>query len=199
MRAALDQDFYPTTIDTPPSEAMVRETFRQAQRDWLRETWRKAKTVVAPLGRLVDDNSPCCDNFHVQTDLADFHQYYSIPDAADRWDAWTADMASRPAFLFSPYGDAHTTGEEPLVVSEFGNWGLPFLYPPLPWWADHVFHGRAITHMAGVLERFHQVGLDRAFASYNAFAHATQDHQTLSFAMKSRPCDPTRKSRASAK
>lgn len=55
--------------------------------------------------RLVVDNSPCfgapgsmpLDNFHIQTDLEDFHRYFLIPDAAESWDRWVAEFAQRPA------------------------------------------------------------------------------------------------------
>ena len=66
------------------------------------------------LGRLLVDNSPCCDNYHLKTDIDDYHQYYSIPDNADRWDKWVADFATRPAWAFSSHGDAVRTKQEPM-------------------------------------------------------------------------------------
>ena len=71
------------------------------------------------------DNSACCDNFHLATDIADFHQYAAIPDYASNFDRLVDDQAQRPGWLFSPYGDAAPKGDEPLMLSEFGNWGLP--------------------------------------------------------------------------
>ncbi|MBV8206685.1 MAG: hypothetical protein JO041_07820, partial [Acidobacteria bacterium] len=159
------------------------------QRNWLASAYDELKKAVAPLGRLVDDNSACCENFHVKSDLADFHQYYSIPDHADRWAAWVADYAGRPKWIWSGYGDSRSTGQEPLIVSEFGNWGLPRLpcasggQPaassacPLPWWFSRDFNGREITRPAGVLERFREYKLDRIFPSYDDLAAATQWHE----------------------
>jgi hypothetical protein len=263
MRAALDQDFYPETIYTPPSKQYVREEMEQAkrmglnvvrchikvcdptyleaadetgmlvwyeipswndghafttraaergertfaemvERDWnhpsiviqsiINESWGadlnqadqrawlggaydRAKKLTQPLGRLIDDNSACCKNFHVKSDLDDFHQYFSIPDNAGKWSQWTADFASRPTWSFSPHGDATRTGKEPLIVSEFGNWGLPKLPKDLPWWFDRGFGNREVTRPAGVLERFQQYGFSRLYPTFNDLAEATQWHQ----------------------
>jgi hypothetical protein len=133
------------------------------QRQWLRAAYEKAKQLTAPLNRLIVDNSACCDNFHLKTDIADFHQYFSIPDNHENWDKWVNDFAARPKWIFSPHNDAQLTGREPLVVSEFGNWGLPKLPKDLPWWFGRDFAGREVTRPAGVLERFRQYKLDSLF------------------------------------
>ncbi|HVN17666.1 MAG TPA: hypothetical protein VMU05_02810 [Dongiaceae bacterium] len=151
-----------------------------SQREWLRTTFDRIKDLLKPLGRLVVDNSPCEGNFHVKSDLEDFHQYYSIPDHVRLWDQWVAELASRPRWTFSPYGDAVRTGEEPLLVSEFGNWGLPQLPEQLPWWFDISFGERGVTKPAGVLERFHAYGLDKIFGTFNELAEETQRHQFIS-------------------
>ena len=148
------------------------------ERTWLRDMSQRAQAAVAPLGRLIVDNSACCENFHVRTDLDDFHQYYSIPDNATKWDAWVADFASRPKWSFSQHGDAQRTGKEPLIVSEFGNWGLPQLPQKLPWWFSRS--GQEITRPAGVYERFQQYKFGRIFRDYDDLARATQWHQFLS-------------------
>jgi hypothetical protein len=266
MRAALDQDFYPETIYTPPSEEFVRDEMLKAkrlglnmlrchikvpdpvylkvadevgmlvwyeipswndfnhftssaaergekifdeqvardwnhpsiviqsiineswgadlkqedQRRWLRAAYERAKKLTAPLGRLIVDNSACCDNFHVKSDIADFHQYFSIPDHHQDWDKWVADFASRPKWAFSQHGDAEMTGQEPLVVSEFGNWGLPKLPKTLPWWFERDFGGREVTRPAGVFDRFKEFHFDRLFRDYDALAEESQWHQFVS-------------------
>lgn len=151
------------------------------QRAWLLQTFRDLKQLTAPLGRLIDDDSPCCRGFHLQSDFADWHQYFSIPDHARNWADWVRNLATRPAWLWSPYGDAHPTGSEPLLVSEFGNWGLPELPPrdQLPWWFPRDFGGRELTRPAGVFDRLHNFGLDRIFADYTALALATEHHEYL--------------------
>jgi hypothetical protein len=266
MRAALDQDFYPETIYTPPSEQYVRDQMlkgkrlglnllrchikvpdpiylkvadevgmlvwyevpswndfnhfsekaaergekifaemverdwnhpsiviqtvineswgadlKQAdQRKWLREAYERAKKMTAPLARLVVDNSPCCENFHVKTDIEDNHRYNSIPDYHADFDRWVADFAARPKWNFSPHGDAERTGKEPLILSEFGNWGLPRLPEKLPWWFGRDFAGREVTRPAGVLDRFKRFKFDRLFKDFNALADETQWHQFIS-------------------
>jgi hypothetical protein len=147
------------------------------QRRWLLEAFDRAKKLVEPRGLLVVDNSACCDNFHLKTDINDFHQYFSQPDNHDRWDKWVADFATRPKWTFSQYGDAQPTGQEPLVVSEFGNWGLPKLPPDLPWWFARDFGGREVTRPAGVFERFRDFQLSTLFRDYNELAEATEWHQ----------------------
>lgn len=149
-------------------------------RRWLKEAFARLKPAAARAGRLVVDNSPCCRNFHMQTDIADFHQYYSIPDRSRDWDKWVADLGARPAWLWSSHGDASHTGSEPIVLSEFGNWGLPELPRELPWWFGRDFGGREITRPAGVFDRFHGFKFDRFFSGFNDLARATQRHQWIS-------------------
>jgi len=154
---------------------------QEEQRKWLLNTFEKVRSTLQPLGRLVIDNSACEGNFHLKTDIEDFHQYYSMPDQVKLWDKWLAEFASRPAWTFSPYGDAERTGKEPLVVSEFGNWGLPKLPgEALPWWFFYSFGGREVTNPAGVFERFRAYGFDKIFESYNEFAEQSQWHQFIS-------------------
>jgi hypothetical protein len=208
LAAALDQDFYPDTIYTPPSTAYLRDQFKKAkelglnmlrchiktpdpryldlcdemgimvwyevpnwavltkksgsrgrehleqmlerdynhasililsvmneswgidlsekwQREWLVEMFDYAKSLDPT--RIIVDNSACEGNFHVKSDLDDYHVYFAIPDHAGWWADWCADFASRPAWTYSRYGDAQRTFKEPILLSEFGNWGLPKL------------------------------------------------------------------------
>ena len=151
-----------------------------SQRDWLKVTFERIKGLLKPLGRLVVDNSPCEGNFHLKSDLDDFHQYYSMPDHIDLWNKWVDELASRPDWTFSPYGDAERTREEPLLVSEFGNWGLPQLPEQLPWWFHTSFGERGVTRPAGVLQRFEEFKFGRIFESFNQLAQETQRHQFAS-------------------
>jgi hypothetical protein len=150
------------------------------QRRWLREAFGRAKNLVESRGILVVDNSACCDNFHLKTDINDFHQYFSQPDNHERWDKWVADFSTRPKWTFSKHGDAESTGREPLVVSEFGNWGLPKLPVDLPWWFARDFGGRDVTRPVGVHERFREFQLSSLFRDYDQLAEATQWHQFIS-------------------
>jgi Glycosyl hydrolases family 2, sugar binding domain/Glycosyl hydrolases family 2/Glycosyl hydrolases family 2, TIM barrel domain len=179
FREALERDWnHPSLmIQSIINESWGADLKQAEQRAWLRSAYDEAKKAVAPVGRLVVDNSACCENFHVKSDLDDFHQYFSIPDHAQKWKDWVADFASRPKWSFSPHGDGARTGQEPLIVSEFGNWGLPKLPHELPWWFNRDFNGREITRPAGVQDRFKQFKFDRIFPDYDALAEATQWHQ----------------------
>ena len=138
--------------------------------------------------RLVVDNSPCPApwglSVHVKSDLDDFHVYTNIPDHADAFEQFVEGLASRPLWSFSNAGDAQRTGREPLIVSEFGNWGLPSLKQfggGLPDWAElsgwwSPWDGEA-GRAAGLLERFDALGLRAIWKDYEAFAAATQWHE----------------------
>ncbi len=258
LRGALDQDFYPDTIYTPPSLDYLRNEMRQAKglglnllrchikvpdprylqaadeagvliwyeipnwdrltekskeramatlrgmverdwnhpslvilsvmneswganlkeashREWLKQAYREAKSIVP--GWLVVDNSPCCSNFHLVTDVADFHEYKAIPDHAADFTRAVEQLASRSSRLFSPYGDAEPKGDEPLVLSEFGNWGLPRLPEPKPWWWSRDFRGNPITKPEGIEKRFAEHQYGSLFPDVQALAEATEWHQ----------------------
>ncbi len=158
----------------------VRGLKEEHTRRWLKDAFNRLAPQAARAGRLTVDNSPCCGNFHLKSDIADYHNYNSIPDNRATWDKWVADLASRPAWLWSNHGDAEPTGKEPIVLSEFGNWGLPELPEKLPWWFERDFNGNEVTRPAGLFDRFHGFKFDRLFAGFNDLAKATQRHQWIS-------------------
>jgi hypothetical protein len=266
LRAALDQDYYPDTICTPPSREFIEDRFLKAKalglnalrchikapdpryyeaadrlglliwaelpnggystersrerkeatlkgiidrdgnhpsifcwtlinenwgvdlvhdakhRAWLRRLYLWLKSYDPT--RLVVDNSPLAPSFHVQSDLADYHFYAAIPDSRQDWDRFVEALADRGEWLFSPEGDAVTTGEEPLLCSEFGNWGLPApdklndAEGREPWWFEtgHDW-GEGVMYPHGVQNRFHDWSLDRVFGSFENFIDATQWQQ----------------------
>jgi hypothetical protein len=143
-------------------------------RTWLRAAYQQAKTFVP---WLVVDNSACCDNFHVATDIADYHQYAAVPDYASNFDRLLDDQAQRPGWLFSPYGDALPRGDEPLMLSEFGNWGLPHLPEDEPWWFNREFGGREITQPHGIEQRFADYQFNSLFPDLNALLDSTEWHE----------------------
>ena len=168
-------------IQSIMNEQWGMDSTQANQRAWLLNTFRDLKQLTAPLGRLITDDSACCRGFHLQSDFADWHNYFSIPDHAANWADWVREYAGRPKWLFSSYGDAISTGQEPLLVSEFGNWGLPQLPPrdQLPWWFPRGFGGRELTRPDGVFDRLHGYGFDRIYPDYSALARATEDHEYL--------------------
>jgi len=154
------------------------------QRAWLVRTQSEAKDLAPDT--LVVDNSACDPNFHVRSDLEDFHVYRGVPERRREWDAWVEEFVQHPHWTYSPYGDAERTGDEPLVVSEFGNWGLPDILALAgpdgtdPWWAapgrDWAFGAAEATDVVG---RFRKLGLEEVFGSWPAFVEATQRQQLL--------------------
>jgi len=115
----------------------------------------------------------------------DFHVYHNIPDAADAFEQFADQFGNRPLWSFSNFGDAQRTGHEPLVLSEFGNWGMPALprageaepdwFGDLGgWWS--AWEGEP-GYAAGVRQRFERFGLRAIWPDYAAFAQATQWHQ----------------------
>ncbi|HMQ53329.1 MAG TPA: glycoside hydrolase family 2 TIM barrel-domain containing protein [Anaerolineae bacterium] len=152
-------------------------------RAWLKNTYHWLKALDPT--RLVIDNSPCWPNFHVQTDIEDYHYYRAIPDRRRQWDEFVTAFAGRVSWTYSPYGDAVRTGQEPLIVSEFGNWGLPDVDLLLdegqePWWFETGQEwDDGVVHPHGVRRRFRAWYLDRVFGSWRAFIEATQWQQYL--------------------
>jgi beta-galactosidase/beta-glucuronidase len=148
-------------------------------RAWLAETYAWARTVDPT--RLIVDNSACLGNFHVHSDLDDFHFYAAMPENMDLWQDFVTNFARRPDWTYSPHGDAVRTGQEPLIVSEFGNWGLPDLaklraaYDGDPWWFDTGAEWNpGVVLPRGAEERFTAAGLDRVFGDWFALAQAAQ-------------------------
>jgi hypothetical protein len=151
------------------------------QRRWLRDTYHRAKAAFPDW--LIVDNSACHPNFHLAADLDDYHVYYSIPDHADEFARWIAAFARRESGTHSNYGDAEYKRTEPVILSEFGNWGLPLLERVLeaeggePYWFKT---GDGPVRPDKVLERFEAQGLERAYANYDALAVASQEQEWIS-------------------
>jgi len=148
-----------------------------ADRQWLKQAYQEAKKIVP--GWLVDDNSACYDNFHMATDIADYHTYAAIPDHAEDFDRFVADLAQRPGWLFSPYGDASPRGDEPLVLSEFGNWGLPRIPHDKPWWFSRQ-GGSATTQPGGIEQRYTDYHYAALFSELGTLTDATEEHEYAS-------------------
>lgn len=151
----------------------------RSHRAWLKRTYEWLKRYDP--SRLVVDNSPLYPSFHLKSDIADYHFYSAIPDSRAAWDEFVEQLVSRGSFLFSPDGDSETTGSEPLLCSEFGNWGLPD--PALlasadgrePWWFEtgHDWGG-GVMYPHGLEHRFADWHLDRVFPTLEKMIVATQ-------------------------
>jgi hypothetical protein len=149
-------------------------------RTWLAEAFSRVKEMDPT--RLVVDNSASTSNFHIRSDLNDFHLYRAQPDHHDQWRDSMAEWANDPAATFGP--GAEHGGWEPLVLSEFGHWGLPDLAGLVdeaghdPWWFDT---GRDRDEGAvwpkGARDRFESWGLGDVFGSWAGLAAAAQELQ----------------------
>lgn len=181
-------------------------THNAAHRAWLSGTYHYLKSTD-PL-RLVVDNSACHGNYHVVTDLEDYHYYAAQPDHHLQWRDWVDRFASRPGWTFTPEledieawqavlkdhwnpaprryaAEVQRKGDEPLVVSEFGNWGLPDIdrlrsgYDGQdPWWFETGYNwGDGVVYPHGVAQRFHDYHLARVFGSLSGLSEASQELQ----------------------
>jgi hypothetical protein len=152
-------------------------------RRWLIETFDWAKTLVPD--SLLVDNSPCFPrNYHLKTEIEDFHWYNGFPHQNEAFAATTRAFADRAAWTFSPHGDAERRGDEPLICSEFGVWGLPHPREILeadgsePWWFESGYDwnlGAAYPH--GIETRFRDAQLAPIFGDLDGFVNAAQELQ----------------------
>lgn len=188
LEGLIERDFnHPATIIwSVINEAWGIDMKQEKDRTWLKAMYGHFKRYDPT--RLVTDNSACPGNFHMQSDLADYHSYYAYPDHFHQWESWVADLASRPAWVWSPHGDAQPTGQEPLMNSEFGNWGLPDANNLLdangeePWWFETgSTWNEAVVHPKNVRERYEASVLPEVFGSYKDFVKATQVQQFRAF------------------
>jgi hypothetical protein len=174
-------------------------------RAWLSEMYTQLKELDPH--RLVVGNSPCFTNFHVVTDIEDFHNYYAMPDHYRKWKEWVQTFASRPPWTFAhvyesieswrqyiqdPWNplprqqapEVRRRGSEPMVVSEFGNWGLPDVgklkecYQGEPWWFETgIEWGDGVVYPHGIEQRFKVYHLDKVFPTLSDLSAASQRMQ----------------------
>jgi hypothetical protein len=175
-------------------------------RAWLAEMYTELKNLDPH--RLVVGNSPCFTNFHVVTDIEDFHNYYAMPDHYRKWKEWVQTFASRPPWTFAhvyesieswreyirdpwnpiprqPAPEVRRRGSEPMVVSEFGNWGLPDVAKLRecyggrePWWFETgIEWGDGVVYPHGIEQRFKAFHLDKVFPTLTDLAAASQRMQ----------------------
>lgn len=123
-------------------------------RNWLKSFWQSSKVLLPD--RLVVDNSPCFGNYHISSDINDYHFYYSFPDNRAAWystikrfasgDLKTFNLSLKD--LFDMLTKRKTLNKEeklPKIVSEFGTWGLPdsVLWEG-KWYKYPIFNGESV-------------------------------------------------------
>ncbi|MFQ6133380.1 MAG: glycoside hydrolase family 2 protein [Armatimonadota bacterium] len=153
-------------------------------RKWLRSMWDLVKGMDP--SRLVVDNSPAGGG-HVISDIEDQHVYMSMPERRQDFARWCEEFAGHPDYTFK-WPDSERRGFEPLVVSEYGNWGLPDVGKLRqhyggedPYWFDQGNYGGPI--LAGE-RRFYEWGLDKVWGSFAEMARDSQWHQFDSLKMQ---------------
>lgn len=159
-------------------------THNPEHRAWLNAFYHQAKKLDPT--RLIIDNSACVGNAHVAGDLEDFHWYTAIPDHARGWDQWVDEFSKRSSWAWYPDYLHERRADLPLIVSEFGNWGLPD--PEAiqeqgkdPWWFENGFEwDGSSVYPHGVYNRFKACGLSALFPSYAEFALQSQEHMARS-------------------
>jgi hypothetical protein len=176
-------------------------------RAWLADMFAELKALDPH--RLVVGNSPCFTNFHVVTDIEDFHNYYAMPDHYRAWRDWVQTFATRPPWTFAhvyesidawreyirdpwnataprrPAPEVKRLGSEPMVVSEFGNWGLPDVEQLKacyggrePWWFETgIEWGDGVVYPHGIEQRYKAYHLDKVFPTLSDLSAASQRMQ----------------------
>ncbi|PMP82794.1 MAG: hypothetical protein C0175_03010 [Caldisericum exile] len=160
-------------IFTIINESWGVDLSKEEQREWMNEMYSKSKGIIG--NRLVVDNSACCNNFHIESDLNDFHFYKSL----DHFEDWNSDLSrfvSGTFKTFSTYGDSKENGQEPKMISEFGVWGLPAFIRDVKR-MDRSFRDIKETIPNGVEDRFLNSSISKHFKNYEEFAILTQREQ----------------------
>ncbi len=166
-------------------------------RAWLSATARWAEELDPT--RLLVDNSACAPTFHLRSSLNDYHRYWALPDEHAVMARWLDNWIAAPASTFISKGSSERSCAEPLVLSEFGAWGLPDIANLVdedgrdPWWfttGEGWMHGVVVPD--GIEDRFHAWGLDRVFGSWDGFGRESREHQFESLrahveALRARP------------
>ncbi|WP_412065839.1 glycoside hydrolase family 2 protein [Rhizobium sp. SYY.PMSO] len=154
------------------------------QRQWISDMvdWLRSEDPL----RLVVDNSACFPNFHVKTDINDYHFYRTAVDRKVEWDTLCREFADNADWTFSFDKEATWTKKEPLILSEFGVWGLP---DPSrlrgesgrdPWWMAYGAtwaDGTALPQ--GIEARFRELGLGQVFGNVSQFIEQVQWYQYM--------------------
>jgi hypothetical protein len=124
--------------------------------------------------RLICDNSGWA---HVKTDLNDCHRYFTAPDLISECEHDLAIYVDTPEVNFVASRQANAAGV-PVLVSEFGVWGLPEVsriekyYNGRPWWfeAQWAGHVEEFKYPATAYRHFERYGLKEIFGSLDTLA-----------------------------
>ncbi|WP_136608653.1 glycoside hydrolase family 2 protein [Paenibacillus dokdonensis] len=89
-----------------------------AKQEYVKAMYQEIKSLDPT--RLICDNSGW---IHVKTDINDYHRYFVVPEQIEEWKSDLDDyMAGNPE---QNYVQGYAPNGEPIIISEFGVWGLP--------------------------------------------------------------------------
>ncbi|WP_455661721.1 glycoside hydrolase family 2 protein [Pradoshia sp.] len=152
--------------------------------------------------RDIDHTRLICDNSgwtHVKTDINDYHSYFTLPE---QFGKWQQELDNH--IINSPeknYVDGYSPNGEPIIVSEFGVWGLPSIkklvehYGGTPSWFANLgddTHGEDFKKPLTIFENFERYQLNRIFGDKENLALHSQKRmfracQSLIEEMRKRP------------
>ncbi|OCL28749.1 glycoside hydrolase family 2 [Orenia metallireducens] len=148
------------------------------KQDWVIDLYDYAKNLDKT--RLICDNSGWA---HVKTDISDLHRYFSSPDNYKEWERDLDDyVIGDPDANFV---DGYSYNGEPLIISEFGIWGLPepakikAKYDGLPTWykGSAKIFSDDFKIPTTAEKNFTKYGLDKIFSDINELARQTQQRE----------------------
>ena len=132
----------------------------------------------------LDPTRLICDNsgwIHVQTDINDYHRYFSVPEQIDEWesdlDEYIIENTSKN------FVDGVQEQGQPIIVSEFGVWGLPSIkklisyYEGTPPWFENLgddTHREDFKMPINAFKNFDKYQLKRIFGDFENLAEHSQ-------------------------
>lgn len=127
----------------------------ESQVSWLLQLFKDVKSKFPKI--MLVDNSACHGNHHALSDINDYHFYASSVDRKAYWNALLDNYCECPESKYlKPYRQNYNN--EPLIVSEFGNWSLPpekwFSLNIKPYWFSNSFSQTDATLPDEALSRF---------------------------------------------
>ncbi|MNH94168.1 Beta-glucuronidase [compost metagenome] len=134
--------------------------------------------------KLMDPTRLICDNsgwVHVKTDINDHHRYFVLPEQIEEWKSDIDDyMVGTPE---KNYVKGYKPDGEPIIVSEFGVWGLPSIqklfeyYQGEPTWFSNLgddTHREDFKNPLTALRNFEKYQLNEIFGDFEQLSFYSQ-------------------------
>ena len=134
--------------------------------------------------KVLDPSRLICDNsgwIHVETDINDYHRYFTTPEQIKDWekdlDEYILENTS------DNFVDGVNEEGQPIIVSEFGVWGLPSIeklqdyYGGNPPWFENLgddTHREDFKQPLNAAKNFEICQLDRVFGDFETLAEHSQ-------------------------